>query len=168
VVGTQEWVTDVSSSEDESSEDEYIIGVAITNHKIPLPPPPMCLMAKGNSKVSDGESDKSDNKFDSNKFVNLIYEYTCIIKREKDKIKKLKNAHASLESSHNDLLVKYNALLKEHDKSLVLSKQVSDQYDKLKFEHVNLMQKYNYLEIAYEALEDNLKQTSKIESTKIV
>jgi hypothetical protein len=49
VVGTQEWVTDVSSNEDESSEDEDIVGVAITNHEIPLPPPPMCLMAKGNS-----------------------------------------------------------------------------------------------------------------------
>jgi hypothetical protein len=57
VIGTEEWVTDVSSSEDESSEDKNIIGVTITKHKIPLPPPPMCLMAKGNSKVSDGESD---------------------------------------------------------------------------------------------------------------
>jgi hypothetical protein len=48
MVGTQEWVTDVSSSEDESSEDEDIVSVAITNHEIPLSPLPMCLMAKGN------------------------------------------------------------------------------------------------------------------------
>jgi hypothetical protein len=66
------------------------------------------------------------------------------------------------------LLAKYNVLLKEHDESLVLSNQVSDQYDKLKFEHMDLRQKYNYLEITYEALEDNLKQASKIESTKII
>jgi hypothetical protein len=66
------------------------------------------------------------------------------------------------------LLAKYNALLKEHDESFVLSRQVSDQYDKLKFEHVDLKQKYNYLKLAYEALEDSLKQASKIESTKIV
>jgi hypothetical protein len=66
------------------------------------------------------------------------------------------------------LLAKYNALLKEHDESFVVSKQVSDQYDKLKFEHVNLKQKYNYLELAYEALEDNIEQSSKIEPTKIV
>jgi hypothetical protein len=114
VVGTQECVTDVSSS-----EDEYIISVAITNYKIPLPPPPMCLMAKGNSKISDGES---DDELDPNKFSNLIHEYTCIIKREKGKVKKLESAYASLESSHNDLLAKYNALLKKHDESLVLSK----------------------------------------------
>jgi chromosome segregation ATPase len=126
----------------------------------------MCLMAKGNSKVSDGESD--DEELDPNKFSNLIHEYTCIIKREKGKVKKLESAHASFESSHNDLLAKYNALLKEHDESLVLSKQVSDQYDKLKFEHVDLRQKYNYLELAYKALEDNLEQASNIESTKIV
>jgi hypothetical protein len=165
VVGTQEWVIDVSSSEDESSEDEDIIGVAITNHEIPLPPPPMCLMTKGNSKVSDGES---DDELDPNKFSNLIREYTCIIKREKGKVKKLESVHVSLESSHNDLLVKYNALLKEHDESPVLSKQVSDQYDKLKFEYVDLRQKNNYLELTYEVLEDNLEQASKIESIKIV
>jgi hypothetical protein len=160
VVETQEWVTDVSLS-----EDEDIVGVVITNHKILLPPPHMCLMAKGNSMVSDGES---DNELDWNEFSNLIHEYTYIIKREKGKVKKLESAHALLKSSHNDLLTKYNALLKEHDKSLVLSKQVSDQYDKLKFEHVDLRQKYNYLELAYETLEGNLEQASKIESTKIV
>jgi hemerythrin-like domain-containing protein len=124
-------------------------------------------MAKGNSKVSDGESDESDDELDPNEFSNRIHQYTCIIKREKGKVKKLESAHASLESSHNDLLAKYNVLLKEHDESLVLSKQVSDQYDKLKFEHVDLRKKYNYLELAYEALKDNLEQASKIESTKI-
>jgi hypothetical protein len=103
VVGTQEWVTDVSS------EDEDIVSVAVTNHEIPLPPPPMCLMAKGNSKVSDGES---DDEIDPNKFSNLIHEYTCIIKWEKGKVKKIESAYASLESSHIDLLAKYNALLK--------------------------------------------------------
>jgi hypothetical protein len=138
VVRTQEWVIEVSSSEDESSEDEDIICVAIINHEIPLPPSHMCLMTKGNSKLSDGESDESDDELDPNEFSNHVQEYTCIIKREKDKVKKLESAHASLKSSHNDLLAKYNALLKEHDESLVLSKQFSDQYDKLKFEHVDL------------------------------
>jgi hypothetical protein len=131
-------VTDVSLGEDSSDEDD-ITGVALTDLESPLPPPPMCLVAKGNSKVSDGESD--DEELDPNEFSNLIHEYTCIIKREKGKVKKLESAHASFESSHNDLLTKYNALLKEHDESLVLSKQVSDQYDKLKFEHMELRQK---------------------------
>jgi hypothetical protein len=75
VVGTQKWVTDVSSSEDSSDEDD-IAGVAVTDHESPLPPPPMCLMAKGNSKVYDGES---DDELDPNEFSNLIHEYTCII-----------------------------------------------------------------------------------------
>jgi hypothetical protein len=39
VVENQEWIIDVSSSEYELSEDEDIVGVTITNHKIPLPPP---------------------------------------------------------------------------------------------------------------------------------
>jgi hypothetical protein len=159
IIETQEWVTDVSSSEVSSDEDD-IVGVALTDLESPLAPPPMCLMAKSNSKVSDGESD--DEELNSNEFSNLIHEYTYIIKREKCKVKKLESAHTSFESSHNDLLTKYNALLKKHDESLVLSKQVNDQYDKLKFEHVNLRQKYNYLELAYEALEDNLEQAFKI------
>jgi hypothetical protein len=157
-------MTDVLSSEDSSDEDD-IAGVALTDFESPLPPPPMCLMAKVNSMISDGES---DDEFDPNEFSNFILEYTYIIKREKGKVKKLESSHASLESSHNDLLAKYNVLLKEHDESLVLSKQVSDQYDKLKFEHVELRQKYNYIELAYEALEDNLEQASKNETTKIV
>jgi hypothetical protein len=93
-------VTDVSLSEDSSDEDD-IAGVALTDCESPLPPPPMCLMAKGNSKVSDCES---DDELDPNKFSNLIHEYTCIIKREKDKVKKLESAHASLESSHNETI----------------------------------------------------------------
>jgi hypothetical protein len=92
VVRTQEWVTDVSSSEDSSNEDD-ITGVYLTDLESPLPPPPMCLMAKGNSKVYDGESDESDDEeLDPNKFSNLIHEYTCIIKREKGKVKKLESA----------------------------------------------------------------------------
>jgi hypothetical protein len=38
----------------------------------------------------------------------------------------------------------------------------------LNFEHVYLRQKYNYLELVYEALEGNIEQASKVESTKIV
>ena len=87
MVGTQEWVTDVSSSEDDSSDDEDIAGVAITNIEAPLPPPPMCLMAKESSKVSDDESEESDDELDPNEFANLINEYTQVIKKEKSKVK---------------------------------------------------------------------------------
>ena len=44
-------MTDVSSSED-SSDEEDIVTIALTNEEAPLPPPPMCLMAKGNTKVN--------------------------------------------------------------------------------------------------------------------
>jgi hypothetical protein len=45
IVGTQEWVTDVSSSEDSSDEDD-ITSVALTDFESPLPPPPMCPWLK--------------------------------------------------------------------------------------------------------------------------
>jgi hypothetical protein len=73
VVGTQEWVTDVSSSEDSSDEDD-ITGIALTELESPLPPPRMCLMAKDNSKIYDDES--ADEELDPNEFSNLIHEYT--------------------------------------------------------------------------------------------
>jgi hypothetical protein len=159
VVGTQEWVTDVSSSEDSSDEDD-IVGVALTDFEPPLPPPPMCLMAKGNFKVSDGESEDSDDELDPNKFANLIYEYTSVIKREKNKVKQLEGAHATLEASHNNLLTKYNELLKRHHESIVCAKQVDERYDKLKVEHKELTQKYQLLEVAYEALDQSFEHST--------
>ena len=42
----------------------------------------MCLMAKGNTKVCEEDSD-SDDELDPNEFANLIDEYTSVIKREK-------------------------------------------------------------------------------------
>ena len=53
LVEKQEWVTDVSSSD----EEEDIVTIALTNEESSLPPPPMCLMAKGNTKVCEEDSD---------------------------------------------------------------------------------------------------------------
>jgi hypothetical protein len=159
VVGTQEWVTDVSSSEDSSDEDD-IAGVSLTDFEPPLPPPPMCLMAKGNSKVSDGESRDSDGELDPNEFSNLVYVYTSVIKREKSKLKQLESADATLEASHNNLLSKYNELLKRHDESIVCAKQVDERYDKLKVEHKELTQKYHLLEVAYEVLDQSFEHST--------
>ena len=44
-------MTDVSSSED-SSDEEDIVTIALTNEEPSLPPPPMCPMEKGNTKVN--------------------------------------------------------------------------------------------------------------------
>jgi hypothetical protein len=152
-------VTDVSSSED--SSDEYdIAGVALTDFEPPLPPPPMCLITKDNSKVTDGESEDSDDEFDPNEFANLIYGYTSVIKREKSKVKQLESAHATLEASHNNLLAKYNELLKRHDESIICAKQVDERYGKLKVEHKEITQKYQLLEVAYEALDKSFEYST--------
>jgi hypothetical protein len=120
----------------------------------------MCLMAKGNSKLSDGESEDSDDELDPNEFANLIHEYTSVIKREKRKVKQLESDHATLETSHNNLLAKYNELLKRHDESIVCAKQVDERYDKLKVEHKELTQKYQMLEVAYEALDQSFEHST--------
>ena len=87
-------MTDISSSE-ESSDEEDIVTIALTNEEPSLPPPAMCLMAKGNSKVCDSEDD-SDDELDPNEFANLINEYTSVIKRKKGKVKILESTHAKV------------------------------------------------------------------------
>ena len=71
---------DVSSSEESSDEEEDIVTIALTNDEPSLPHPPMCLMAKGNTKVCI-EDNNSDGELDPNEFANLINEYTSVIKR---------------------------------------------------------------------------------------
>ncbi|PVH63979.1 hypothetical protein PAHAL_2G151900 [Panicum hallii] len=158
LVEKQEWVTDVSSSEDLSDEGD-IVTIALTNEEPPLPPPPMCLMAKGNTKVCEVDSeDDSDEELDPNEFTNLINEYTSVIKREKGKVKSLESTHAKLELAHSDLLGKYNDLLKKHNESLVLAKQVEESHKKLKQEHRELAHKYQELEFAYEVIDPSLEK----------
>ena len=87
MVEKQEWVTDVSSSED-SSDEKDIVTIALTNEEPPLPPPLMCLMAKGKIKLCKEDSDSdnySDEELDPYEFTNLINEYTSVIKRKKGK-----------------------------------------------------------------------------------
>ncbi|PVH48229.1 hypothetical protein PAHAL_4G285000 [Panicum hallii] len=130
LVEKQEWVTDVSSSEDSS-----------------------------NTKVCEVDSeDDSDEEFDPNEFTNLINEYTSVIKREKGKVKVLESTHAKLELAHSDLLSKYNDLLKKHNESLVLAKQVEESHKKLKQEHRELAHKYQELEFAYEVIDPCLEK----------
>ena len=87
-------MTDVSSSED-SSDEEDIFTIVLTNEEPSLPPPLMCLMAKGNSKVCESKDD-SDDELDSYEFTNLINEYTSVIKREKGKVKILESMFVGL------------------------------------------------------------------------
>ena len=134
MVEKQEWVTDVSSSED--SSDDEIAAIAITKDN--LPPPPMCLMAKGNTKVCDeesGDDSDSDEELDPNAFANLIHEYASMIKKEKAKFKVLEEVHAKVKSSHSSLENKYAALLKEHDKSVQLVKQLEVENKDLTHKH---------------------------------
>ena len=55
------------------------------------------------------------------------------------------------------MLGKYNDLLKKHNESLVLAKQVEESHKKLKQEHRELAHKYQELEFAYEAIDPSLE-----------
>jgi hypothetical protein len=112
-------------------------------------------MAKGSSKVSD---DESDEELDPDEFANLINEYTCVIKREKGKVKRLEEARAKLEVSNSELLAKYNELLKKHE----VAKQFEERYDALKLEHIKLRNEHEALELTFEAIDP-----SKVEKVNV-
>ena len=55
------------------------------------------------------------------------------------------------------MLGKYNDLLKKHNESFVLAKQVEESHKKLKQAHRELAHKYQELEFAYEAIDPSLE-----------
>ena len=74
--------------------------IAIHEDGPPLPPPPMCLMARGNPKVSFDDSSSSDDDGDNDLSPRdlklLLYEYNDVIKKLKSKLKCLKMCMLSL------------------------------------------------------------------------
>ena len=83
-----------------------------------------------------------------------------MIKRKKSKVKKLEIGNATLEASHNDLLIKYNELLKKHEDSVVIAKQVDEMHYDLKVKHRKLEYDNQVLEFAYEALSSSLENST--------
>ena len=57
------------------------------------------------------------------------------------------------------MLGKYNDLLKKHNESLVLAKQVEERHKKLKQEHRELAHKYQELEFADNAIDPSLENS---------
>ena len=79
---TNEWVTNEETSEG-SSDDEEFAGLAISSKGPHLPPPPMCLMGKGSSKVTKESFDDSGDELNPDEFASMIEEFETMIKREK-------------------------------------------------------------------------------------
>ena len=65
------------------------------------------------------------------------------------------------------MLGKYNDLLKKHNESLVLSKQVEESHKKLKQDHRELARKYQELEFAYEAIDSSLENSTNENLVKV-
>lgn len=170
-----EWITDEESSDEDSEDEENLAGLAIVNKDdSPLRPPPMCLMAKGNSKVCEDSSD-DDDELSPDELASMINEYHAIIKREKAKVKALELARAKLESANLDLHDKYVTILKEHDTLKSNVKQIEEENAQIKLKyheldlanlallakHNELVQEHEVLNLAYEAIELKLKNTKK-------
>jgi hypothetical protein len=128
------------------------------NEEPPLPPPPMCFMAK-HSKVSDSDSSGSSSSDDDDlsplAFKGLLDEYTSMIKKQKSKLKALYETHEKLKLSYDELLVKHNDLSKEHDALVVSNKSLRDDHNKLLDKHNELIVKHDDITMLNKSLESN-------------
>ena len=76
----------------------------------PLPPPSMCLMARGNPKVSDDDnssSDESEYGLSPNEVQTILDDYQQVIKKYKSKCKVLENEYIKLKASNEELLIRH-------------------------------------------------------------
>jgi hypothetical protein len=99
----------------EEDKNKKIADIAIMDDEPPLPPPPMCFMAKY-SKVSDSDSSgssSSDDELSPLALTDLLDEYTSMIKKQKSKLKVLDETHEKLKLSYDELLVKHNVNTKK-------------------------------------------------------
>jgi hypothetical protein len=126
-----DWLTDIeSSSESSSSEEENDEKVvAIVGDFFSPPPSPsstshLCLMAKGERKVQIDndiiDDSDSDDEFASpsyDELVDLLKEYTQIIRKSKAKCDKLKDENEFLTSKY-DIIVKASDEMKQENKTM--------------------------------------------------
>jgi hypothetical protein len=129
----------------------------------PLPPPPMCFMAK-QSKVSDNDSCDSSSRDDDLSplaLKGLLDEYTSMINKQKSKLKALEETHEILKLSNDELLVKHNDLSKEHDALVVSNKSLRDDHNKLLDKHNELIVKHDDITVLDKSLESNHKMFKK-------
>lgn len=170
-----EWLTsdDENSSdddEDEASNDESegLAGLAL-KESIPPPPPTsssthLCLMAKGDTKVSDDES------FELPSYNVLFEEYSnCskIILKNKSKHKALKELYKSLLDRHNDLESKYNALSSKHDNLAKIHDDLVARHDKLRLEYIEMNERNESLELTCDAMSHDKYDASHVTKVDI-
>jgi hypothetical protein len=173
-----EWVTDEESSEASSSSSESdnkgVAGLAI-NTSLPPPPPSLfstssshiCLMAKGESKVSKSrhhpsfDSDDSDDSDGSDsdsevpsydELVTTLQEYNNTIIKTNGKNDKLKLEKKNLLSKLSDSEASALESKKKYDDLKESNDVLNDSYHKLKKEFKELINSYKNLELNFDAL----------------
>jgi hypothetical protein len=177
-----DWLTDIDSSSgssDDDSENEKVAAIAIDLSSSPPPSPSssthLCLMAKGERKVtnnddssddeqaSDDDSDSDDDDSPSyDDLVKILRQYTKIIRKSRAKNEKLDAKNDPL-LAKCDTLEKANVELKETNdaissklKELKSSKkELKDKHDKLEWVHNQLITSHNKLKDEHTTLKIN-------------
>nr|AAP12940.1 transposon protein, putative, CACTA, En/Spm sub-class [Oryza sativa Japonica Group]ABF96438.1 transposon protein, putative, CACTA, En/Spm sub-class [Oryza sativa Japonica Group] len=136
-----DWVTNEESSASSGSEEEGGDDASSKKKKMavvaikeaPSPFAPLCLMAKGSSKVtslSDSESDDDCDYASYDELVSMFEELHAYSEKEIVKFKALKKDHASLEVLYEELKTSHERLTISHEK--------------LKEAHDNLLSTYQH------------------------
>jgi hypothetical protein len=127
-----DWLTDIKSTSDSSSSEEYDEKFAAIAVDFSSPPPSpsspthLYLMAKGERKVQNDDPSDVDCGSDSDyeyasptydELAELLKEYTQVIRKSKAKCDKLKDENKSLIAKY-DIIVKASDEMKEENKTM--------------------------------------------------
>ena len=111
-----EWDSDASDSDDDTPS-KSLAGIAIKAapslfDSPPSPSTPVCLMAKGDTKVEDDECDE----FSNDDLVNIVSKLDDSLGNEKKKVKRITLELSTLQESYDKLKATHDSLQENHEK----------------------------------------------------
>jgi hypothetical protein len=154
----------VELDSDESSDDEddkpssALAGIAIKEAPS-LFSKHLCLMAKGESKVTNDEaSDDEEDSLSYDDLVRMISESDDVLRKKSDKIAEWKRKYSSLLNLYEELKTSHENLKKSHEELQASNEFLKESNEKLKEAHVTL--------VAHETVKDKVVSCAKCDELK--
>jgi hypothetical protein len=153
-----EWDFDESSDGEDDKPSSALAGIAI-NEAPSLFSKHLCLMAKGESKVTNDEaSDDEEDSLSYDDLVRMISESDDVLRKKSDKIMEWKRKYSSLLNSYEELKTSHENLKKSHEELQDSNEFLKESNEKLKEAHITLA--------AHETVKDKVVTCAKCDELK--
>jgi hypothetical protein len=127
-----EWDSDESSDDKDDKPSSALAGIAIKEAPS-LFSKHHCLMAKGESKVTNDEaSDDEKDSLSYDDLVRMISESDDVLRKKSDKIAEWKRKYSTLLNSYEQLKTSHENLKKSHEELQALNELLKESNEKLK------------------------------------